>query len=102
MIDMQPFGFEVNRDNDGEKLKVLYSRQNDKFFQLQESLSECSTFIDDQVMKGKQAIPTWLKSKLTQNNCACLSYIETQVFIVTQLDPMFVMLPALLSTRRQQ
>ena len=53
MIDMQPFGFEVNRDNDGEKLKVLYSRQNDKFFQLQESLSECSTFIDDQVMKGK-------------------------------------------------
>jgi len=35
MIDIEPIGFEVNRDgNDGEKLRVLYSRPNDKFFQL--------------------------------------------------------------------
>lgn len=51
MLDIEPIGFEVNRDGDdianGEKLRVLYSRTNDKFFQLQESISECSTFIDD-------------------------------------------------------
>ena len=38
MLDMEPIGFEVNRDGDdianGEKLRVLYSRTNDKFFQL--------------------------------------------------------------------
>ena len=57
MLDIEPIGFEVNRDGEdvvnGEKLRVLYSRTNDKFFQLQESISECSTFIDDQIMKGK-------------------------------------------------
>ena len=51
MLDIEPIGFEVNRDGEdvlnGEKLRVLYSRTNDKFFQLQESISECSTFIDD-------------------------------------------------------
>ena len=48
MIDDEPLGFEVIRDRpDGEKLRVLYSKQNDKFFQLQETISECSTFIDD-------------------------------------------------------
>jgi hypothetical protein len=54
MIDIEPIGFEVNRDgNDGEKLRVLYSRPNDKFFQLQESINECSTFVNDQIMKRK-------------------------------------------------
>ena len=81
MLDMEPIGFEVNRDGDdianGEKLRVLYSRTNDKFFQLQESISECSTFIDDQIMK------------------------ETQIFTVTELDPMFIMLPSLLDCRNQ-
>ena len=51
MLDIEPIGFEVNRDGEdvvnGEKLRVLYSRTNDKFFQLQESISECSTFIYD-------------------------------------------------------
>ena len=48
MLDPEPFGFEVERDGDGgEKLRVLYSRPNDRFFQLQESLSETSTFIGD-------------------------------------------------------
>ena len=57
MLDSAPIGFEVERDGaDGEKYRVLYSRPNDKFYQLQESLSECSTFIDDQIMKGKQVV----------------------------------------------
>ena len=51
MLDIEPVGFEVSRDSDlvanGEMLRVLYSRTNDKFFQLQESISECSTLIDD-------------------------------------------------------
>lgn len=36
MLDIEPIGFEVNRDRDydGEKLRVLYSRPNDKFLQL--------------------------------------------------------------------
>ena len=58
MVDAEPIGFEVSRDGEndsGEKLRVLYSRPNDRFFQLQESLSEASAFIDDQVMKGKCA-----------------------------------------------
>ena len=54
MIDIEPIGFEVNRDgSDGEKLRVLYSKPNDKFFQLQESINECSTFVNDQIMKRK-------------------------------------------------
>lgn len=54
MLDIEPIGFEVQRDgDDGEKLRVLYSKPNDRFFQLQESLSEQSTFIEDQIMKGK-------------------------------------------------
>ena len=54
MLDNEPVGFEVNRDDTGgEKVRVLYSRQNDKYFQLQESLNECSTFIQDQILKGK-------------------------------------------------
>ena len=33
MIDIQPLGFEVIRDKpDGEKIRVLYSRSNDRFF----------------------------------------------------------------------
>ena len=33
MIDIEPIGFEVTRDgNDGEKIRVLYSKPNDKFF----------------------------------------------------------------------
>jgi len=33
MIDIEPIGFEVTRDsNDGEKIRVLYSRPNDRFF----------------------------------------------------------------------
>ena len=33
---------------------------------------------------------------------ACFAHIETQIFVVTQLDPMFIMLPSLLNSRRQQ
>ena len=76
MLDPEPFGFEVNRDgNDGEKLKVLYSRSNDRFFQLQESVNEPSCFVDTQILK------------------------ETQVFLVTELDPFFLVLPALLNSK---
>lgn len=33
MLDSEPIGFEVMRDYDGgEKLRVLYSRQNDRYF----------------------------------------------------------------------
>ena len=54
-MDTAPIGFEVCRDGeDGERLRVLYSRPNDKFFQLQESLSETSAFIGAQIMKGKR------------------------------------------------
>lgn len=35
MLDADPIGFEVNRDGEnGERLRVLYSRPNDRFFQL--------------------------------------------------------------------
>ena len=35
MLDHEPVGFEVNREDiGGEKIKVLYSRQNDKFLQM--------------------------------------------------------------------
>ena len=66
MLDSEPIGFEVNRDSDGEKLRVLYSKTNDKFFQLQESLSECSTFIEDQVMKGKDEKRNIYRYAITQ------------------------------------
>lgn len=79
MLDIEPIGFEVQRDgDDGEKLRVLYSKPNDRFFQLQESLSETSTFIEDQIMK------------------------ETQIFLVTELNPIFILLPSLLSSKDQQ
>lgn len=50
MKDERPFAFEVDR-GDGERLKVLYTR--DCFFQLQESLSETSVFVGKSIMKGK-------------------------------------------------
>ena len=66
MLDPEPFGFEVERDGDGgEKLRVLYSRPNDRFFQLQESLSETSTFIGDQILKGKQDFHSLRQDSLT-------------------------------------
>ena len=54
MVDTEPIGFEVSRDGeDGERLRILYSRPNDRFFQLQESINESSAFINDQVMKRR-------------------------------------------------
>ena len=76
MLDCEPVGFEVTREEiGGERTKVLYSRHNDKYFQLQESLNECSTFIQDQILK------------------------ETQVFLITPMDPFFIMLPSLLRSQ---
>lgn len=53
MKDERPFAFEVDR-GDGERLKVLYTR--DCFFQLQESLSETSVFVGKSIMKGKSLV----------------------------------------------
>jgi len=79
MLDIEPIGFEVQRDgDDGEKLRVLYSKPNDRFFQLQESLSEQSTFIEDQIMKGKTRLTNsfslfvcffWLKKPIINLSC---------------------------------
>ena len=33
MEDLQPISFEVDR-NDGEKLQILFSEKNDRFFQM--------------------------------------------------------------------
>ena len=38
---------------DGEWLKVMYSQGSDTFFQLQESLNDCSLFLGKAIMKGK-------------------------------------------------
>lgn len=47
----KPFMFEVDR-GDGERLKVMYQRLDDTFYQLQESINECSAFIGKAIMKG--------------------------------------------------
>ena len=94
MTDSEPIGFEVDRDNgNGERLRVLYSRPNDRFFQLQESLSETSTFIADQIMKGKLS-----NLKLLQ---LMFFTLETQIYTVTELDPILVILPSLLNSKKQ-
>ena len=54
MKDHKPFIFEVDR-SDGEKIKVLYSKVNDTFFQMQEALSENSCFIGKAIMRGKSS-----------------------------------------------
>jgi len=51
MKDPRPFIFEVDR-GDGEKIKVLYSKANDTFFQMQEALSENSCFLGKAIMRG--------------------------------------------------
>jgi hypothetical protein len=52
MKEFKPFIFEVDR-GDGEKYKVMYSVNSDKFFQLQESVTETSMFIGKAILKGK-------------------------------------------------
>ena len=52
MTDCKPFAFEVDR-GDGERVKVLYQKASDSFFQLQESVNECSLFVGKAIMKGK-------------------------------------------------
>ena len=44
--------FEVDR-GDGERLKIMYSQNEDQYFQLQESVSESSLFVGKAVMRGK-------------------------------------------------
>ena len=105
MLDIEPIGFEVQRDgDDGEKLRVLYSKPNDRFFQLQESLSEQSSFIEDQIMKGKTRLTNSFSlfdfSGWQNSSLICL--VETQIFLVTELNPMFIVLPSLLSSKDQQ
>lgn len=51
MQDPKPFAFEVNR-GDGESIKILYSQSKDQFYQLQESMNECSMFVGKAIMKG--------------------------------------------------
>jgi hypothetical protein len=52
MKEAKPFMFEVDR-GDGEKLKIMYSKTSDMFFQLQESVNETSLFVGKSVMRGK-------------------------------------------------
>lgn len=52
MEEPKPFLFEVER-GDGEKIKVLYGKKTDTFFQMQESLSENSVFVGKSIMRGK-------------------------------------------------
>lgn len=69
---------EVNR-YDNETFRLLYSEQSDKFWQLQESLNECSLFVGKSIMKGK----------LSQN----YFNLETRVYVVSEFDPIFLVLP---------
>ena len=81
MKEQKPFIFMADR-GDGEWLKVMYSQGNDTFFQLQESLNDCSLFLGKAIMKGKL--------QLTYN-----SMIESKSYLITEIDPMFFMLKAL-------
>lgn len=68
--DYRPFTFEVDR-GDGERIKVMYQQSDDSFYQIQESLHECSMFVGKAIMK------------------------ETKMYLITPIDPMFFMLRAL-------
>ena len=103
LVEGNPTLFEVDR-GDGEKLKVLYGEKEDTFFQLQESVHETSMFINDQIRQGKRLrknakfrlgrnLQIFTQDELTQ--CCCL---ETQVFMVTEYDPVFFLMPALLNS----
>jgi len=70
MKDPRPFIFEVDR-GDGEKIKVLYSKANDTFFQMQEALSENSCFLGKAIMR------------------------EARVYSIAEIDPIFFLLRAL-------
>jgi hypothetical protein len=55
MNEYKPYILEVDR-GDGERIKVMYQRDRDTFFQLQESISECSAFVGKAVMKGSTGV----------------------------------------------
>ena len=105
LVEGNPISFEVDR-GDGEKLKVLYGEREDTFFQLQESVRETSMFINDQIRQGKQLRKnTKLRSRqnlqiFTQDVLmwTFIFPLETQVFLVTEYDPVFFLMPALLSS----
>lgn len=71
MTDPAPYSFTLDR-GDSESMQLLYSREQDRFWQLQMSHSENSCFLDRAVIQ------------------------EVRVYLVTPYNGLFVMLPLLL------
>ncbi len=69
--DSEPYSFTLDRGDD-ETIQLLYSKQNDKFYQIQMSSSENSAFIDRSILR------------------------EVKIYIVTPFNPIFIMVPLLI------
>ncbi len=69
--DRQPYSFTVDRGDD-EIFQILYSKDSDRFYQLQMSSSENSAFINRSILR------------------------EVKIYTVTSFNPIYMMVPVLI------
>lgn len=71
--DRNPFSFTLDRGDD-ETIQILYSKENDRFYQIQMASSENSAFIDRSILR------------------------EVKIYIITSFNPLFLLVPVLIKS----